>query len=205
MTRTADERRRSRLRERVVEYVLQNGLGGLSLRPLAKALRTSPRMLLYYFKSKEALVVEVLQEARERQRRQFTMLKEQSADSAIDACRAIWAIMSAPKAEPVFRLFFETYALALRDPKGYPGFLKGAIEDWVQYIHGWHVTAGYARTDARALATIVLAGYRGFLLDLIATHDRARIDRAVDLWLRLLPAVPSPKELDHDRDRPRTA
>jgi len=205
MTRTADERRRSRLRDRVVEYVLNNGLSGLSLRPLAKALRTSPRMLLYYFKSKEALVVEVLQEARERQRRHFTVLKEQRTESPIDACRAIWAVMSAPKAEPVFRLFFETYALALRDPDQYPGFLKGAVEDWVQYIHGWSVAAGYSRTDARALATIVLAAYRGFLLDLVATHDRARIDRAVELWLRLLLAIPSPEELDRDRDRPRTA
>jgi hypothetical protein len=29
----------------------------------------------------------------------------------------------------------------------------------------------------------LIAGFRGFLLDLLATHDRARIDRAVDRWL----------------------
>ena len=32
-------------------------------------------------------------------------------------------------------------------------------------------------------ATMLIAGFRGFLLDLLATHDRARIDRAVKRWL----------------------
>ena len=36
------------------------------------------------------------------------------------------------------------------------------------------------------LGTLLIAGFRGFLLDLLATHDRARIDRAVDLWLELI-------------------
>lgn len=45
---------------------------------------------------------------------------------------------------------------------------------------------GYTRREADALATLLIAGFRGFLLDLLATHERERIDRAVDLWLSLL-------------------
>ena len=30
---------------------------------------------------------------------------------------------------------------------------------------------------------MILAGFRGFLMDLVATHDRARVNRAVELWL----------------------
>ena len=44
----------------------------------------------------------------------------------------------------------------------------------------------WSRAQSRALATVLIAGFRGFLLDLFATHDRARIDRAVDLWLSML-------------------
>jgi hypothetical protein len=66
----------------------------------------------------------------------------------------------APDSEPLFRLFFDAYALALRRP---PTF-----------------------------ATLVLAGFRGFLLDFCATRDRRRIDRAVDLWLQAIDRIPLP-------------
>jgi AcrR family transcriptional regulator len=200
MTRTADERARAALLDRVTDYVVAHGLADLSLRPLAKAVCTSPRMLLYYFESKERLVAEVLREARARQQQHFARLQEQQEKTLLDACRAIWEVMSARKAEPVFRLFFETYALAIRDPKRFPGFLQSAVVDWLRFIEQPHLAAGHTPADARALATVVLAAYRGFLLDLIATHDRARIDRAVGLWLRTLEATPTPKELaKHER------
>jgi AcrR family transcriptional regulator len=41
-------------------HVLADGLGGASLRPLAKAAGTSDRMLLYHFGSKEALIADLL-------------------------------------------------------------------------------------------------------------------------------------------------
>ncbi len=41
-------------------HVLQHGLGGASLRPLAKAAGTSDRMLIYHFGNKETLIRELL-------------------------------------------------------------------------------------------------------------------------------------------------
>jgi len=35
----------------------------------------------------------------------------------------------------------------------------------------------------------VLAGFRGFLMDLCATHDRIRVNRAVTAWLKTLDAM----------------
>ena len=201
MTRSVDERHRSALLDRIVDYVYANGVSDLSLRPLAKAVRSSPRVLLYYFKSKEDLIVEIVARARERQRVLFERVGI-GTEKPIDACRAVWSIMSAPKSEPAFRLFFEIYGLALQDPDRYAGFLRGAVDDWLTFIEKPHVAAGHSRVDARAIATIVLAGYRGFMLDLCATHDRRRIDRAVDLWLDTLAALPSPKQARAERKRP---
>ena len=200
MARTPDERHRAELLDRIVDYVLAQGFAGLSLRPLAKAVRSSPRVLLYYFGSKEELIRQIVARSRERQRLQFERLKQLEVTTAIDACRAIWSVMSAPKAEAAFRFFFEIYSLALQDPKHYPGFLKSAVTDWLTYIEAPYVTAGYSPAQARAIATVVLAGYRGFMLDLCATHDRARIDRAVDVWLRTLDLLPSPKELEESHE-----
>ncbi|MGB7419319.1 MAG: TetR/AcrR family transcriptional regulator [Erythrobacter sp.] len=42
-------------------HVLEHGLGGASLRPLAKAAGTSDRMLLYHFGNKETLVRALLE------------------------------------------------------------------------------------------------------------------------------------------------
>lgn len=46
--------------EKTSAYLLTHGLLSVSLRPLAKALNTSDRMLLHYFSSKEALLNESL-------------------------------------------------------------------------------------------------------------------------------------------------
>ena len=52
---------RETLLPRLAAHVLNNGLGGASLRPLAKAAGTSDRMLIYHFGNKEALVADLLE------------------------------------------------------------------------------------------------------------------------------------------------
>lgn len=184
--RTADEAHRAELLERALDYVCERGLAGLSLRPLAKALRTSPRVLLYYFGSKDELVVELVRRGRARQHATMAHLKLSSDLSAREVTRALWRHYSSPQFEPLMRLFFEIYALALQDRARFPGFIESAVEDWLAALESCCTLPGYTRDDARAYASLLIAGFRGFLLDLCATHDRARIDRAVDLWLRSL-------------------
>ena len=57
---------RERLRNQAVDYVLSHGFGDLALRPLAKALNTNARMLVYHFGSREGLMREILAGLRER-------------------------------------------------------------------------------------------------------------------------------------------
>lgn len=194
MSRTPDEAHRADLLERAVDYVCRHGLSELSLRPLAKALGTSPRVLLYYFGSKDALLVELIRRGRARQRETMVNLKLSSGLSPREVTRILWRHWSAPQWEPLMRLFFEVYALALQDRARFPNFLEGAVEEWLTALEGCSTLPGYGREEARAFATLLIAGFRGFLLDLCATHDRDRIDRGVDLWLALLDAAPLAKE-----------
>ncbi len=193
MSRSPDEKRREELLDAVVDYVYAHGVADLSLRPLAKAVDSSPRVLLYYFGSKEDLVTEVLEQAGARQRALFERLRTANLGSG-EACREIWRIMSAPASEPVFRLLFEVYGLALQDRKRFARFLKRVVEPWLQFIGAPLLQDGWREADARAYATIVIAGFRGFLLDLCATRDRARVNRAVEMWFETLSSI-SPKEL----------
>src|SRR5882724_9626682 len=60
----ASSARQLELLERAYDYVLQHGLTSLSLRPLAQAIGSSPRVLLFLFGSKEGLVQALLARAR---------------------------------------------------------------------------------------------------------------------------------------------
>jgi AcrR family transcriptional regulator len=186
MSRTANDERPVELLDAIVDYLTMHGVADLSLRPLAKGIGSSPRVLLYYFGSKDDLVIAALAHLRQRERRTWDPLPfETFADLG-----AIWRDMRAPAAEPWFRLFFETYGLALRDPRRFQDFLHSAVEDWLGYLTGVLRARGYTRAGARAVATVVLAGFRGFMLDYCASADRARLDRAVRLWLRALDSLP---------------
>jgi AcrR family transcriptional regulator len=190
MSRTVDEQRPVELLDAIVGHLITHGVAELSLRPLAKAVGSSPRVLLYYFGSKEEMVVKALARLRERQRITYSQMKADSSDSPSKACHAIWKHMSAPDSEPLFRLFFEAYVLALRHPQRFRDFLHTAIEDWLEFLAAPLRCKGYEQSEARAFATIVLAGFRGFMLDYCASRDRQRLDRALDLWLRGLDAIP---------------
>ena len=191
MARTADERHRAELLDRIVDYVMESGLAELSLRPLAKAVGSSPRVLLYYFGSKDELVVEILVRAGERQRDVFAKLPK-NPQSFEESMRAAWSIMSAPKQEAIFRLFFETYGLALQNRKKFARFLDRVVENWLAYLAPAALRDGYSEKDARALATVMIAAFRGFMLDLCATRDRKRVDRAFELWIKALDSLSPP-------------
>ena len=188
MPRTVDEARRIALLDGIVDYITKNGLAELSLRPLAKAVGSSPRVLLYYFGSKEDLIVAALTRAGERQRELFAKLPKDPASYGV-TMRAAWRIVSAPGQESLFRLFFETYGLALQNPKRFARFLDNVIENWLLYLEQPGLRDGYSRKEARAIATVMIAGFRGFLLDLCTTGDRGRINRAVEIWIEALDAV----------------
>lgn len=179
MSRTGNPKRPAELLDAIVKYLVEHGLADLSLRPLAKAVGSSPRVLLYYFGSKEKLVGEVLAEIR---RGQLRHLGEIPGETFAETCSEAWKRMSAPDSEALFRVFFEAYGIALRNPKKYKDFLRETLESWLRLLADSLCADGYKRSEAEAFATVVLGGLRGFMLDFCNTHDRERVDRAVQLW-----------------------
>src|SRR5215472_69012 len=172
---------RARLREGAIDYVMQHGFAGVSLRPMAKKLGTNARMMVYHFGSREALMREVLMGIREREdaliRGWFEQhQKRKTPPNLAEFLRWYWQRMGAPEARPTALLIFELYALALRDPAAYPGVLPDPIAYWRGLAH----TAG-VRGPADAEATLLLAATRGLLLDVTATGDRVRVSKALRL------------------------
>ncbi|GAC1306301.1 MAG: TetR family transcriptional regulator [Vulcanimicrobiaceae bacterium] len=163
----------------IVAYVLEHGLADLSLRPLAAAVDVSPRTLLYHFGSKEALVAAVLGEVARRQARLIDAWYERSAEhDAPTLLLRAWQWLTAPRHDRLLRLLFETYGLALRDRKRYGVFLRATSDDWIAPFASALERRGFSRERAAALATLLVAVTRGLLLDVLATGDRTRVDRA---------------------------
>jgi AcrR family transcriptional regulator len=205
MTRTVDETRPAELLDAIVAYLVQHGVAELSLRPLAKAVGSSPRVLLYYFGSKEDLVATAVTRLRERQRVGFAAMREARYQQPSDACRAIWKQMSAPASEALFRLSLETFSLALRHRDRFADYLHSSVEDWLDFLSEPLTRQGVPLAETRAYATVIICGFRGFMLDYCASHDRARVDRAVDLWIgsldQLAPKPPAPPKATSKKKR----
>jgi AcrR family transcriptional regulator len=155
--------------ERSYEYVLANGLSDLSLRPLAAAIGSSPRVLLFLFGSKEELVRRLLARAR-----------QDELDGPVDV-RRVWAWLSDPAHAGLLRLWTEAYARSLTDPSGPWGdFARSTVEDWLELLAAAQPPAVRRTARGRDQRTATLALVRGAMLDLLATGDRRRVDRAVD-------------------------
>jgi len=160
--------RRDELLEAAVEYILANGVSDLSLRPLAKAIGSKARLLIYHFGSREKLVSAALTVALRRVQERFVT----SNASVLEFWR--WAI--APRNRPYLQLVFEVHGLAPRNPRMYGGYVREAIESWRSII--------VARGHKESTATTIVAVFDGLLMDYLAAGDRKRTTRALRLFLR---------------------
>jgi AcrR family transcriptional regulator len=174
---------RAKLRDQAVDYVLSHGVGDLTLRPLARALKTNARMLVYHFGSREGLMRQILTGIREREdaRIQAWFQSGEKPRTMPEFLSWYWKRLSAPGARPAVRLIFELYALALKNPRAYPGVLEDPLAYWQQLTK----KAGISAKPDGVEATLLLAATRGLLLDLCATGDRARVERAMEALVSL--------------------
>jgi AcrR family transcriptional regulator len=164
---------RQRLLDACTDYALEHGLPD-RLGLLAEATGSSSRMLIYHFGTRDGLLREILGQARTRQLEVFTeLLRVRPEESYLATLGRAWSGMTGPHGRPYLRLFGR-----LHDTAGeplWPGFREAATTDWLAPLE-----EGMGSVE---LATVVLAVIRGLLMDLDATGDTARTDRAWHAFL----------------------
>ena len=175
----ADSARRRTLLDAAYGYVLEHGLGTLSLRPLAAAIGSSPRVLLYLFGSKDGLVQAILARARADELAVLDRVRRTGGADGPGA--ALWSWLVAPEHRALLALWVEGYGRALVEPDGpWAGFAMRTVHDWLAVLD--EAGGGDAGGDA-VDRTLLLAVLRGALLDLLATGDVARTTAAVERFL----------------------
>lgn len=169
--------RREELVDGALEYALRRGVADLSLRPLAAALGTSDRMLVYHFGSKRSLIDQVLDRASSRLA--AIVLDEMAArGTAAERLQNLWERLASPDAERYLRLWFEVQGLALMGRAPYDESAPRLLRAWVELSASILIDVGVPATEARRIATVEVAAIQGLLLDLLATGDRERTGAA---------------------------
>jgi AcrR family transcriptional regulator len=170
--------RRDELLELAYEYVLRHGLVGMSLRPLAEAIGSSPRVLLYLFGSKDGLVRAVLGRSRVEELALLAEVRGHGGGAG-EAVERLWGWLAEPRRSDLLRLWAEGYARSLVEPDGpWAGFAARSVTDWLDVLAD---VLGPGHGEAERSA--VLAVLRGGLLDLLATGDADRVTAAVRLQM----------------------
>jgi len=190
----APSARQDELLELAYRYVLVHGLADMSLRPLAKAIGSSPRVLLFLYGSKDNLIRALLDRARADELAAIEAFKEAGSPAdLIDSALQVWDWLAAADHRHLLGLWVEAYGRSLVDPGGPWGrFADQTVQDWLGLLAGRQPRARRRGQAGAAERTAVLAVLRGAMLDLLATGDTDRTTGAVTLVLRCMPAANPP-------------
>jgi AcrR family transcriptional regulator len=178
--------RRAELLEKAYGWVLAHGLADMSLRPLAEAVGSSPRVLLFLFGSKDGLVRALLARARADETALLDRARAAGGDLG-GVLDQVWGWLAEPAHRSVLTLWVEAYARSLSEPDGpWAGFARQTVEDWLDMLAALQPARRRRTAAGAAERTVVLAVLRGAFLDLAATGDTDRVTAAVRAHLRTL-------------------
>lgn len=173
--------RKTELLEAAYAYALEHGLADLSLRPVAAAIGSSPRVLMFLFGNKDGLVKALLARARVDELTLIEPLRS-SATGLSEAVSHVWAWLAAEEHRPLLRLWAEAYARSLVEPDGaWAGFAESTVNDWLAVLASCQPQPDRTSDHGLVRRTLALATLRGALLDLLATGDLGRVTAAVEL------------------------
>ncbi|BDU09001.1 TetR family transcriptional regulator [Nocardia cyriacigeorgica] len=175
MARPLDHAKRTELLAAVVRYIAEHGLADLSLRPLAAELGTSSRMLIYYFETKENLLVQALAT----QRPDISAIFAGVTDAADLRERLwdFWVANSSGEGVTSVRVMMQVLGAACAPHGPYARYAEEAIAVFIRALADGlrHIDT---IDDPEVVATLLISGLRGILQDRLITGDAARTDRA---------------------------
>ncbi|WP_250037721.1 TetR/AcrR family transcriptional regulator [Paractinoplanes maris] len=155
----------------------------MSLRPIAAAIGSSPRVLLFLFGSKDGLIRALLARARADE---LTAVDGRLFAGADAAGLAVWEWLADPGNAPLLRLWVEAYARSQGaggspEAAGGPwdGFAAETVADWLDVLAKAQPPEERDSPGGLAHRTAVLAVLRGALLDVLATGETERVTAAV--------------------------
>ena len=169
--------RREELLDQVTDHVLEHGLIGLTLRPVAAAIGTSDRMLIYHFGSRDGLVSAVVAQAGARSVVAVDALP--AARSVRAGVNALWAAYQTEPLNSCLDVYCQAAATGLIGEEPYLSDARASNEKWAVSLQDYLVRCGAPPRRVRRIVTLVDSALYGFHLDL-ATDRPDELARGVD-------------------------
>ena len=191
MGRLVDVRRRTELLDGVVAYLAERGIAGVSLRPMAKSLGVSVNALVHHFGTKDDIVVAALRRAIEVQDHvQARWTARNPGLSQAELLRRWWRWLNSSASNlSLVRLGIEAAAMDAT-ATGLPGAVRAdQIGLWRSHIEQRLIAEGVQIDVAGVEASLVKAMFTGLVVDLLATGEKRRLGRALELGLDRLTEV----------------
>jgi len=173
--------RKAMLLASLIAYLVRRGVADVSLRPMAAAVGTSARLLIFHFGSKERLLLEVLDEMQARLQRSLGDLLGQPSPARSAPLRQFWdwALKDANFAQ--LRVLYQLHILAAQDHKTYGRYLRRNSLNWLESVQA----ALKPSQRSPALATLIAAVFDGLFIEVMSTGDRRRASAAIEEFITM--------------------
>ena len=156
--------------------MLQHGLIGLTLRPLAAGVGTSDRMLIYHFGDRDGLLTAVLDESTDRS---VTYLRETPAPRSVRAgVLRLWQAYQEPPLYACNLIYVQAAASGYLGTEPYRTAVRRTNEHWADAMRDWFTRCGAAPARVARVAALVESALLGFHVDL-ATEPVGQLDKGV--------------------------
>lgn len=152
---TVRQRRRDEVLAHVVDYLLAHGLGQAGIRTLAQAAGTSNRMLLYYFKDKDELMVAAFGCVAERLAARLAEMLPQGRQPFDVLLTQMWAMLKEPGFQPYLRVWYEALGRVSKGEELYRAMADRILEIWFEWFEPRLDASSEERADK--IAAIVSA------------------------------------------------
>lgn len=150
--------------------LVRQGRADVSLEVLGQAIGVSARMLVYYFKNRENLIVAVMDYERELQRQELSALVAGDNDP-ITLLRHYFYMVTAPERRSRLQFFFDLVTEAARNRERYQAFLEqGVTGYWRSAMQDYLRAAGVSGVPDTFISA-VLGAARGLYFELLASGD----------------------------------
>ncbi|MEE9416291.1 MAG: TetR/AcrR family transcriptional regulator [Acidimicrobiales bacterium] len=177
MGRHPNPQRKVDLIAEIVDYILDNGLTDLSLRPLAKELGTSTYTLTYQFGSKEAMVIDAVNHIDERQTARLSEF-DSTSDSPSQILQRLWDQLVDEEGRRWSQVMLEVATLTSRQPILFEEFEANALKGRIDHLAAAFGDGDPTDQDVR-YATLTCATVQGLVLDALLTGDLKRNESAL--------------------------
>lgn len=145
---------RQDLLDAAVDVTLESGIALLTFSAVGHRLGISDRTVVYYFATKDELVLAVLESLGQRLRELLEKAFGHAPAGVLDLQRVAWPVLASRSADPVFAVYFEVVGLASARTSPYDAIGPRLVDGWVEWLAPRVLAESAAERRHQALAAV---------------------------------------------------